>query len=157
MAKKAVKKAVTKKRATKASVKKTPKNKKAARRIAKPTKRPSRRAPTKAAEKVSEQTTQEEAVQRERTWVVWQDGGGIWLGTPEEFRQSKRPETIVCDVLDSGSRRDFHALQRAAQLGRVLRQTYANCVRPWLQYDDTAQEQRIRDWDERFRRLYVEQ
>lgn len=92
-----------------------------------------------------------EPVQPERTWVVWQDGRGIWVGTPEEFKQSKRPDTIVCDVLDNGVHRDFSALQRAIHLGQVLRQTYANCVKPWLQYDDLAQQQRMKEWEERMR------
>ena len=40
-------------------------------------------------------------------------------------------------------------LHRAVQLGQVLRQTYANCMKPWLQYDDVAQAQRIQEWKKR--------
>jgi hypothetical protein len=97
----------------------------------------------------------QEAVKTERTWVVWHDGRGVWLGSPEEFRQSKRPETIICDVIDHGSQRDFDALRRAVHVGHVLRETYANCLKPWLQYNDAAQEQRIKEWEQRLRALYV--
>ena len=34
---------------------------------------------------------------------------------------------------------------------RLLRQTYANSMKPWLQYDDLAQAQRMQDWEERSR------
>ena len=133
---------------------------------AKPTRRPAKKVIAKAAKKVAKKAAAKAAgskgppetvVKVERTWVVWQDGTGVRLGTPDDFRQSKRPETIVCDVLDSGSHRDVSALQRAVQVAQVLRQTYANCMRPWWQYDDGAQEQRIKDWEEQLRLLNVEQ
>jgi hypothetical protein len=142
------KKVAKKKPATKTSGKKTRK---------KPTMTSAKVAPKKKPVKATRTPDEpREAVRTECTWVIWQDGRGIWVGTPEEFRQSKRPETIVCDVLNNGSHRDFDALQRAIHLGRVLRQTYANCVKPWLQYDDFAQEQRIREWGERLRLLCAE-
>ena len=56
---------------------------------------------------------------------------------------------LRCDY--EGAYRDFRALHRAVQLGQVLRQTYANCMRPWLQYDDAAQKQHIKEWEERLR------
>jgi hypothetical protein len=139
------KKAAKTKRTAKKTVRKTPKKA-----VRKPARKPTKVAPKKGTVKVAEKTDEpKEVAQTERTCVVWQDGRGIWVGTPEEFKQSKRPETIVCDVLNTGSHRDSDALQRAIQLGRVLRQTYANCVKPWLQYDDFAQEQRVREWEER--------
>jgi hypothetical protein len=76
---------------------------------------------------------------------------GVWVGTPQEFKYSKRPETIVCDVIGSGTRRDSGALHRAVQLGQALRQTYADYMKSWLQYNDAAQKQRIQEWQERLR------
>ncbi len=91
----------------------------------------------------------EEAARPEHTWVVWQDGRGIWVGTQQDFKHSKRPETIVCDVIDRGAQQASAALHRAIQLGQTLRQTYASYMKYWLQYNDAAQEQRIQDWYER--------
>jgi hypothetical protein len=102
-----------------------------------------------AAELPSNHHAAAEAAIAEPTWVVWQDGRGVWVGTVDEYKRSKRPETIVCDVFDRGSRRDLAALHRAVQLGQMLRQSYINAMRPWLKYDDVAQGQRIRHWDER--------
>lgn len=125
----------------------------------KPTQRPTKRATTKRTPK---QRIGKETIQAEATWVVWEDVRGIWLGLPYEFQQSKRLDTIICDVLDTGSHREFGALHRAVQLGQVLRQTYANCVRQygrekltgnWLQFDDAGQEQRIREWEKRLKSL----
>jgi len=136
-------KAVKKKPATKKPAEKTPKR---------PTLKAKKVAPQKWTVKAARKADEpKEPVQPERTWVVWQDGRGIWAGTLEEFKRSKRPETIVCDVLNNGSRRDFDALQRAIYLGRVLRETYANCMKPWLQYDDKAQSQRMKEWEQRSR------
>jgi hypothetical protein len=128
--------------------------KKAAKRAtAKPTKKKTKRATKKTAK---------QAVEPELTWIVWEDAGGIWLGSKEEFRRFKGPDTILCDVLDTGTHREFDALHRAVQLGQGLRQTYANCVRQhgqenlkghWLQFDDAAQERRIREWEEQLRKI----
>jgi hypothetical protein len=104
--------------------------------------------PPAASEPASEQVARPA-----RTWVVWQDGRGVWIGSVEEYKQSKRPETIVCDIIDSGNDRDYHAFQRAVQVAQVLRQTYANCVKPWLHYDDRVQELRIKQWQERLRAM----
>ena len=139
--------------------------------LAKPTKSPAKNATVEAAATISKQATEpikslvknppievavataeqatEEAVNPERTWVVWQDGKGIWVGTQQDFKLSKRPETIVCDVIDRGAHQASAALQRAIQLGQTLRQTYANYMKSWLQYDDSAQKQRIQEWYER--------
>lgn len=113
-----------------------------------PTKSPAKNVTIEAATPISRQAT-EEAANPERTWVVWQDGMGIWVGTQQDFKHSKRPETIVCDVIDRGSHQASTALQRAIQLGLTLRQTYATYMKYWLQYDDAAQGQRIQEWYER--------
>lgn len=159
MVKKTVKKA-EKKRTTGKPLTRTP-NKAVKKPAPKPTKGPAKKVVAKVAKKAASKvpgskSPPEAVVKVERTWVVWQDGTGVHLGTPEDFRQSKRPETIVCDVLDSGSHRDVSALQRAVQVAQVLRQTYANCMRPWWQYDDGVQEQRVKDWEEQLRMLNVE-
>ncbi|MEI8373607.1 MAG: hypothetical protein WCJ35_12340 [Planctomycetota bacterium] len=114
----------------------------------KPTEIPVKNATIEAAAPANRQVT-EEAANPEHTWVVWQDGMGIWIGTQQDFKHSKRPETIVCDVIDRGFHQASTALQRAIQLGQALRQTYANHMKPWLQYDDAAQRQRIQEWYER--------
>jgi hypothetical protein len=93
--------------------------------------------------------TAEEVAKPEVTWVVWEDGRGIWLGTVEDYKRSKRPETTVCDVFNSGADRDFRALDRAVQLGHTKRRDYATAVRPWLQYDDSSQQNRVREWEQR--------
>ena len=116
--------------------------------LPKPTKSPTKNVTIEAATPISRQAT-EEAANPERTWVVWQDGKGIWVGTQQDFKLSKRPETIVCDVIDRGAHQASAALQRAIQLGQTLRQTYANYMKSWLQYDDSAQKQRIQEWYER--------
>jgi hypothetical protein len=90
----------------------------------------------------------EETVNPEHAWVVWQDGRGIWLGTLQNFKNSKRPDAIVCDVIDRGAHQASAARQRAIQLAETLRQSYANHMRYWLQYDDAAQKQRIQEWYE---------
>jgi len=120
------------------------------RKLTKPTKSPAKNTTIETAAKPRKPVT-EQAVTLEHTWVVWQDGTGVWVGTPQEFRHLKRPEAIVCDVIDSGTHRDSDALHRAVQLGQVCRQSYANCMKPWLQYNDTAQMQRIQVWQERLR------
>ena len=130
--------------------------------VAKPTKRsvvkPAKRAvakqtksPTKntTIEAVASQAT-EEATKPENAWVVWQDGRRIWVAySYRNSRSAKRPDTIVCDVIDRGIHQLSVALQRAIQLGQTLRQSYASYMKHWLQYDDAAQEQRIRKWQER--------
>jgi hypothetical protein len=135
-------KTATKKRAAKKTTKKAPR---------KPTKQTARKTPTRAAE---------EAAQAARTWMVWQDATGIWVGIAGEFKRSKWRDTIVCDVFDGGNWRERNALRLAVQLAQALRQTYADCVQrqgqqdstgQWLQYDDAAQEQRVKEWEERLK------
>ena len=114
----------------------------------KPVKAAPKQPPVKVAKPADEP---QPPVQPEVTWVVWQDARGIWAGTLEEYKQSKRPETIVCDVFNTGIHRDYDARQRAIHLARLVRQTYSDCVKPWLQYDDFAQAQRVKEWEERSR------
>jgi hypothetical protein len=113
-----------------------------------PTKSPAKNTTIEAAATTSKQATQEPA-KPENTWVVWQDGRGIWVGTRQEFKDSKRLDTIVCDVIASGTQQASVALHRAIQLAETVRQTYANYMKYWLQYDDAAQKQRIQEWYER--------
>jgi len=129
---------------------KRPDAKPIARRLTEPTKSPAKNTTVETATTTSKHATQEGAKPK-RTWIVWQDGTGVWVGTPQEFRYFKRPETIVCDVIDFGTHRDSDALHRAIQLGQVFRQSYANCMKPWLQYKDAEQKQRIQEWQERLR------
>jgi hypothetical protein len=119
-------------------------------------KKATRKPPTKPTKKVTKTAASkivEQAATPELTWVVWQDATGVWLGTREDFHRLKRPEAIVCDVLDTANQRELDALHRAVQIGQMLRQRYANLVRPWLQYDDAAQDQRIKKWEERAKKL----
>ena len=113
-----------------------------------PTKSPVKDTTIEAAATTSSQAT-EEASRPEHTWVVWQDGRGIWAGTLHDFKHSKRPDTVVCDVIDRGSHLGAAALHRAIQLGETLRQTYASHMKSWLHYDDAAQRQRIQEWYDR--------
>jgi hypothetical protein len=149
--------------------KKTAKKKAATRKAtkrasAKPTKKVTKRAATEPTKKVTKTAATEPAKQAakpaakpELIWVVWQDATGVWLGTREDFHRLKRPEAIVCDVLDAADQRELDALHRAVQIGQVLRQKFADLVRPWLQYDDAAQEQRIKKWEERSKKLTWQQ
>ncbi len=113
-----------------------------------PTKNPAKNTTTEAAATTGKQATEEAAV-AEHTWVVWQDGRGIWVGTLQEFKDSKRPETIVCDVINRGGHQGASALHRAIQLGEALRQSYASHMKYWLRYEDAAQKQRIQEWYDR--------
>ena len=113
-----------------------------------PPKNPPKNPPIEVTATISGEAT-EEAKNPERTWVVWQDGRGIWVGTQQDFKHSKRPETIVCDVIDRGSHQASTALQQAIQLGETLRQAFGSHMKYWLQYDDAAQKQRIQEWYER--------
>ena len=115
---------------------------------AEPTKSPVKTATIETAATTSRPPT-EELAKPEHTWVVWQDGRGIWVGNLQDFKDAKRPETIVCDVIDRGSLQGAAALHRAIQLGESLRQTYASHMKSWLQYDDVAQRQRIQEWYDR--------
>ena len=115
---------------------------------AEPTPSPAQATTIEAPATMSRPVT-EEVVRPEHIWVVWQDGRGIWVGTQPDFKLAKRPETIVCDVIDRGTHPAAAALHRAIQLGETLRQTYANYMKSWLQYDDAAQKQRIQEWYER--------
>ena len=147
---------------------KRPLAKSAKRPAAKPAKRPATDTTIEAAEStkgaarnllmieaaaMASQKATQEAAKPEHTWVVWQDGRGIWVGTLEDFKLSKRVDSIVCDVIDSGPHQDSVALQRAVQVGQTLRQSYANYLRYWLQYNDAAQKQRIEGWQDRLREL----
>ncbi len=120
----------------------------ASKQLAKPAKSPTTNTTIETAATTSGQIA-EEVAKPEHAWVVWQDGRGIWVGTRQEFKNSKRPETIVCDVIDRGAHQVAAALHRAIQLAETLRQTYSNHMKSWLQYDDAAQRQRIQDWYER--------
>ncbi len=115
--------------------------------VAKPTQIPTKNTTIETVATISVQATEE--AKPEHIWVVWQDGRGIWVGTSQEFKHSKRPETIVCDVIDRGAHQGAAALHRAIQLGQTLRRAYADHMKSWLQYDDVAQRQRIQDWYER--------
>ena len=101
----------------------------------------------------------------EVSWVIWQDTKGVWVGTKREFEQSKRRETVISDAFGAGDNPETDALYRAVQMGGVMRQTYATCVRQygqgnlkgaWLQYDDAAQGKRIGQWEQRLERLTSE-
>jgi hypothetical protein len=91
----------------------------------------------------------EEAAKPEHTWVVWQDGRGIWVGPLQVFKDSKRLDTIVCDVIDREGHQGAAALHRAIQLAETVRQSYASHMKYWLHYDDAAQKQRIQEWYDR--------
>ncbi len=120
----------------------------AGKQAAKPAKSPAQNTTIETAATTGRQAT-EETAKPEHTWVVWQDGRGIWVGGLQEFKEAKRLDTIVCDVIDRGSHQGAAALHRAIQLGETLRQTYANYMKSWLHYDDAAQKQRIQEWYER--------
>jgi len=115
-----------------------------------PTKSPAKNSSVEVAATTAKQVT-EEAAKPDNPWVVWQDGRGIWVGTRQEFIHSKRLDTIVCDVIDRGTHQDSDALHRAIQLGKTLRQSYANYVKSWLQYNDAEQQHRIDEWHGRLR------
>ena len=112
---------------------------------AEPTKSPVQATTVESAATASSQPS-EELAKPEHIWVVWQDGRGIWVGTQQDYKGSKRPETIICDVIKRGGFQNAAALHRAIQLGEMLRQTYATHMKSWLQYDDAAQRQRIQEW-----------
>jgi hypothetical protein len=101
----------------------------------------------------------------EASWIVWQDTRGVWVGTKQEFEQSRRQETVISDAFGAGDNPEADALYRAVQMGGVMQQTYAACVLQygqgnlkgtWLHYDDAAQGNRIGEWGERLEQLTLE-
>lgn len=157
MAKKAAKKPVRKPRAGAKPARTTAKPTKATRKLkaVKAEKKPGKPLAPIQPEPVLEPAPSDqpkEPIRAEPVWVVWQDGSGVWLGTLDEFKLAKRPETVVCDVVNTGDRRDFNARQRALHFARLLRKLYADSMKPWLYYDDAAQAHRMQEWERRSQR-----